>query len=128
MTQGSQSVTETKELAKVGSLDLGFEDHGILGFNLNFEGEAWGQGTGWYATAHSTRDDKKCWGNAMTMFVGRVLETLGVERVEEVGGQMVYVIRDKDRIIGFETTGIGNKRRRFDFRTELEAMPGCSHR
>lgn len=81
-----QGKTYVAEAAKIKSAELGLEDHGILGWNIDFEGPSWGQGSGWrglgFETAYGTHVI-----NELVKFAGRW---------NELPGKRVYVLREKD--------------------------------
>jgi len=94
-----------KTLAKVKSVFLGIEDHGIFAFNIDFDYGSSGQGTGTYGI-----------GNAVGgPLLKRVLETFGVRDWKDIGGQTVYALREDDswsaRVVGFETLPFDGARR-----------------
>lgn len=74
------------EIATIESADLGFEDHGILGWNLAFKGASWGQGSGWrglgFETAYGTH------------VINEVLKGVGAGRWSELKDKRVFVLRE----------------------------------
>lgn len=121
MTRGSP----TGDLAEVKGYFIGIEDHGILSFNLDFGGDGWGQGTGHYACdGYDKATGKRKPSKHLAWWVRNVLDLFGKTTLDDVVGEPVYLHKDdSDRIIALETTGLrGSKRKRWDFRRELEAM------
>lgn len=81
--------TYVAEIATIESADLGFEDHGILGWNLAFKGPSWGQGSGWRGLGFDTPYG--------THVINEVLKAVGARRWDDVKGKRVFVLREKDR-------------------------------
>lgn len=74
-------------LARVKMFSIGFEDHGVFGFNVEFELEdGLLQGTGWYALESSEP-------------IKNLLRVMGHDRVDSTRGALVYLIRDNTRMI-----------------------------
>jgi len=99
-----------KELARISSAELGFEDHGIFGVNINFEFESASQGTGWYTLNNLTGGK----------LLSAIMQAAGVSRWEDLKGVPVYVLRDKGnpfgQIVGFEKLPINKQGGRIIFK------------
>lgn len=79
-----------ERIAKINRADLGFEDHGIFGFNIDFQfSEASFQGTGWYGIKSSE-------------ILSRVMEAVGVARWEDLRGRTVLALYEDERIVGIK--------------------------
>lgn len=74
------------ELATVNSFDVGFEDHGIFAWNVDFDFGGSHQGTGWrgFGTEGDTARPIK-----------EVLQVLGVGRLALAKGSRVYTLRQE---------------------------------
>ncbi len=74
-------------LAKITRADLGFEDHGIFGFNIEFAlGTSLHQGTGWYTLANDQGGP----------LLEEILKAVGVRRWSDLEGKTVFVLHDED--------------------------------
>jgi hypothetical protein len=86
----------TMKLAKIVRADLGFEDHGIFGFNIEFAySESLRQGTGWYYLAND---------HGGRMLEG-ILKAVGVDRWDQLAGKLVNVHTGSGHnglVLGFE--------------------------
>lgn len=71
------------ELGTVERADLGFEDHGIFGFNIAFTFGGSGQGTGWYSLE----------GPWAFNVMKSLLEVFSVDRWAGIKGKSMYVLR-----------------------------------
>lgn len=78
-------VTYLMELGTVEHTDLGFEDHGIFGFNIVFTFDGSAQGTGWYALPDPFTS---------TILKG-LLNVFSVDRWDRIEGRHLYVLREK---------------------------------
>lgn len=85
-----------KELGRITRADLGFEDHGVFGVNINFEFGTSGQGTGWYGLNNPSG----------SKLLKAIMEAAGVSDWGDLKGMAVYVLRAKGdpygQIVGFE--------------------------
>jgi len=82
----------TKEIAKITSTHLGFEDHGIFTAMLHVTYGGAGQGVGGYAIAGMAGE-----------FITSLLRACGVDRWEKLVGRTVYVLSDgRRRVVGVE--------------------------
>lgn len=80
-------MTEKQTLAKIKRADLGFEDHDIFGFNIEFVlGTNLHQGTGWYFIGNEHGGP----------FLAEILKAVGVRRWSELEGKTVFVIHDEE--------------------------------
>jgi hypothetical protein len=70
-----------KELGVVSALEVGFEDHGIFGFNLALDFGTAHQGTGWY-------------GLVTVAPLIKLYRFLGIDRAEDAKGIYLLVERD----------------------------------
>lgn len=91
-----------EKLAKIRRADIGFEDHGIFGVNVDFDFGTSSQGTGWYSISGE-------WG---TEFLKRVLLACSVREWKDLPGRQVYVLCDSDdwgaKIIGIKPLPFDN--------------------
>jgi hypothetical protein len=90
-----------REIAKVRTAVLGWEDHGILAVAVDFDFGGSGQGIGGYALDEPVHDEHgkfvKRVGTAYGMeFVARVMRACGVDEWSKVVGRTVFAIRDGD--------------------------------
>jgi hypothetical protein len=88
-----------KDIAKITSTALGYEDHGILSCVLIVDYGGSGQGVGGYALDTPIRDanDKflRREGTAFGMeFVARIIRACGVDEWEDVKGRTIFVLQD----------------------------------
>ena len=86
----------TREIARIESTMLGFEDHGILTcyLTLNFGNSM--QGAGGY-------DLRPANGPCAAEWIERILKACDVQRWELLKGRTVYALRDKTRrVVGIE--------------------------
>lgn len=74
--------------ARIVSTFLGIEDHGILTFFLNLEGDGWGQGFGGYF----------CKGAFLAASVRKILDTLEVDSWEKLPGRNIRVEANSDKV------------------------------
>ena len=114
-----------RHLAKIERAFLGIDDHGPLAVSLDFiyEGGGTGQGTGLYTTDFMHhRHQERIYEATGLIFIRRTLETLGLTNWDEVGGQVVHVLKQpgKDPIVGFESLSFDREPRRFLFREMRE--------
>lgn len=72
---------EAPKNAKIRSTMFGFEDHGIMTFFLNLEGDEWGCGFG----------GLRCDGPGLAEAIKQLLKTVEVDTWERLGGQFVRV-------------------------------------
>jgi hypothetical protein len=86
--------------AKIKSVLLGYEDHGILTCYLNLEQQSTGQGFGGYRL-DAPKDGNSYLG---TFWIKRILETVGVREWSELVGKYVRVDGEEYGDI----TGIGH--------------------
>lgn len=101
-------------LARVTNFDIGFEDHGTFGFNVDFELEGGlHQGTGWYALESSAP-------------IKNLLRVMGRDRVNKAPGALVHLLRDNSRMIQAIQTGPffpANQRARLVLASPKELVP-----
>lgn len=83
------------ENVKINDTHLGFEDHGLLTFFLYLSGDGWGTGFGGIRLG----------GEYTSKVVEGVLKTVGVEKWEDLKGQLV---RCKHEGWGGRTVAIGH--------------------
>jgi len=74
---------------KIKSTFLGIEDHGMLTYFLNIEGESWGQGFGGHACGGKT---------FLPESIRMLLEALEVDSWEELKGKYVRVEGGTDKL------------------------------
>ena len=116
-----------RKVARIASTFLGVEDHGILTAYLNCEGEGWGQCAGGYAFDGGRRDFKGLIpGWQAAHFIRRICEVAGVDKWEDLPGQLVYLISTHTRVQAIEACNLTNKRGkgRFDFSELSGPRPG----
>lgn len=108
-------MTEFKEIAKIESTMLGYEDHGILSTMLfvNYGGSS--QGVGGYALDSYDKEAKRRIGTAYGCeFIIRTMKACGVDSWEKVKGRTIYVLKENDswgKVLGIENlpTERGNR-------------------
>lgn len=92
-----------KEIAKITSTALGYEDHGILSSMLFVDyGGGTCQGIGGYSLDEPTHDaDGKFLGRRGSAygceFIARTLKACGVDSWEKIKGRTIYVLKEDDR-------------------------------
>lgn len=105
-----------RDIAKITSTSLGYEDHGILTAMLTVDYGGSGQGIGGYSLdgPEHDADDKflRRVGSAFGMeFVARIIRACGVQSWEQVKGRTIFVLQDLDegtlawgtaRVLGIE--------------------------
>lgn len=79
--------------AKISNTMLGIEDHGILTFSLSMTWGSAGQGFGGYALDQGAGE--KSSGKCM-LSIRKVLETVGVEKWEDLKGQLVRIRKSNE--------------------------------
>lgn len=84
-----------REIAKVERADLGFEDHGMFGFNIAFVFRGGGQGTGWYILS-TAKEATGC------DFLARIMRSFAVERWQHIVGRTVWIERGENGIVAWE--------------------------
>lgn len=89
---------ETKN-AKIESTMLGWEDHGIFTFSLYLDYGGSGQGAGGYALdRYEKKIDKRVgWSGGIAVLM-RILKVVGVEKWEDLPGQVVRVRAGWERV------------------------------
>ena len=89
----AQGTERHREIARIESTHLGFEDHGILTAFLQVTYGGAGQGIGGYAITPVAGP-----------YIERTLQACGVDRWERLVGRTVYVVTDKPsgRVLGIE--------------------------
>lgn len=98
----------TRQIAKVRSVSLGWEDHGILTCFVHLDFGGSGEGFGGYAMDELVREGSEVKGRRGTafgmQFVERVMRACGVDDWSKVAGRTVICLRDGDewsgRIVG----------------------------
>lgn len=85
--------------ALIESTMLGYEDHGILTFSLHLKYDGSGQGFGGYALdqwseAHKERISSRACGTV----IKRILETVGVEKWEDLKGEHIRVRAEFNKV------------------------------
>jgi len=102
-----------KQLARVESVDLFIEDHGILTCFVNLhKEEGLHQGFGGYSLDGYDKKLKRRIGTAGGMdWVLRLLQIFHVDRLEKITGKMCYALyeRDSQLIKGIETLELDGK-------------------
>lgn len=82
--------TPVRQIAKITSTMLGYEDHGILTAHLNLDYGDGAQGAGNYNLSPSN-------GSACARWVIGVMDVCGVDRWEKVVGRTVFAVLDGER-------------------------------
>lgn len=78
-------MTEYKaELGQISRFDIGLEDHGIFGFNIDFDFGGSHQGTGWYNLQNSVGGP----------FLKELLNFFTVNDFTRLKGKYVFALRD----------------------------------
>lgn len=97
---------KTPEHARISRVDFVIEDHGILGFNVDFvglPGEHWGQGTGLYSVDMPEGEERV--GNRMGVWLIRAfLDHFGVRDLNGLVDKECFVYRVDGRIVGVRYT------------------------
>ena len=98
--------------AKIKSTMLGYEDHGILTFMLYLDcGDGTSQGFGGYQLDTPVHHEGHFLGRAPTKAPGlilkRILETVGVERWEDLRGKVIRIQR-REEVLHAPITRIGH--------------------
>jgi hypothetical protein len=89
---------ETKN-ARISSTMLGVEDHGIMSAYLHLEYDGGGQGFGGYGLDTYSKEKKERVAHACCgFFIKRVLETVGVEKWEDLPGKYIRVKADWGKV------------------------------
>jgi hypothetical protein len=100
------------ELAKVESVDLFIEDHGILTLFVNLDYGGTHQGFGGYSLDGYDETLKRRVGTAGgTDFILRILNMFKVSKLEDIKGRSVYAIKQGEK---YSSTVIGLKTPDFD--------------
>lgn len=74
-------------LAKIVRAEIGFEDHGIFGFNIEFRmGQSIHQGTGWYTLANEVGGK----------LLEAIMQAVGVSRWRDLEGKTVFLLHEED--------------------------------
>lgn len=83
--------------ARIASTTLGYEDHGILTFNLDLHGASWSQGFGGWPLDRWDAAQKQRVGQAGAIErIAVVLKVVGVDSWEQLEGKLVRVRWDTD--------------------------------
>lgn len=96
--------TYQAEVATIKRTHVGYEDHNIPSFDIEFAGPSWGQCLG--ARGIERNDGVILKGLALT-FMFDVIDTVGVRSWEQLPGRQVLVLRDSTGRSGM-ITGIAN--------------------
>ena len=92
-----------KELGIIESTQLGFGDHGIFTFCINFDFGSSGQGFGGIGLNDYDKEKKKRIGSVFGgTVIMRILEAVGVEWWDDLIGKEMWVYRDRMKIHGIE--------------------------
>ena len=98
-------MTEKRELGKITETHLGREDHGIMTFYVYFDFGGTSQGFGGYVLDTYNKKTEKREGTAFGCeVINRILEAVGVRRWEDLVGNEMWVIRNRE---GFDSKIIG---------------------
>jgi hypothetical protein len=85
---------------KITSTNLGLEDHGIMTFSLTLEGDGYFQSYGGYALDNYESGAERRIGTAFGMeCIKRIMETVGVEKWEDLRGKGVRAERVDGSIV-----------------------------
>lgn len=83
---------DNREVGRVTEVSLGFEDHGIFGFDIEFEyADGTFQGTGWYG-----------FGTGPATIIRSIMNSFGVTEWTKIADRTVWVHRKEGRIMGWE--------------------------
>jgi len=86
--------------ARIESVSLGYEDHGILTCMLHLDYGGSGQGFGGYVLDYYNKDIEERVGTAYGMeFIILILKTVGVEKWEDLVGKNIRVKAEDTKII-----------------------------
>lgn len=112
-------MTYTKLLARIDRADLGIEDHGLFGFNLDFDfGDGGHQGSGWYTLNNATGGP----------LLAAIMKAAGVDRWEQLKGRTVYVLKASSdynaRVDGFEKLPMDKSGGRIIFEEVIKKITG----
>ena len=105
---------ETKTIAKIIKAELGFEDHNIFGFNIDFKLDGiMHQGTGWYFLSNEHGGP----------LLESIMKAVGVQRWDQLVGKNVFVLHDepRGRITGIEKLPVESVGGRFVFKEFYES-------
>lgn len=85
--------------AKIESTVLGYEDHGILTFNLALDYGGSGQRTGGYRLdGYDSINHKTIYTAKGLELIAKIIETAGVDKWEDLKGQHIRVKASFDRV------------------------------
>lgn len=87
-----------RELAKISSVFLGIEDHGILTMSISLVGieGGWGQGYGGHSFGHTDSKTGEFIGHPSgSEMIHALIDTFNVERLEQLKGKYCWVWREK---------------------------------
>ena len=107
--------------AKIIDVTLTMADHGCLTFGLVLEGDGWGQIFGGWALGHGYLGAATFEGSAAGLeCLMRIMDTIGVERWEDLKGNYCRIRRSQDGLI--RTIGNITKNKWFDVRSFYEEV------
>lgn len=87
-----------EKIAKIESVRLGREDHGVLTMMLHVAYGGSGQGIGGFCFDSYDRDEERRKGSAFGMdWIARCLDACGVDDVFKLPGRTIYVLREDDQ-------------------------------
>ena len=107
--------------AKIESVSLGFEDHGILTCWLHLDYGGAGQGFGGYGFSHDPRGNGHIGSPDLADYIIGILDTLEVDSWEKLPGKMVRADSTHDKVLRighllkdrwFDPTKVLNKRKK----------------
>lgn len=82
----------TIENAKITSIDLSMEDHGVLTLNMTLNGNGWGCVYGSYVLGKGYLGAKKFEGSVKGIeYIMRIMDTVGVSRFQDLKNRYIRV-------------------------------------
>ena len=97
-------------LAKIDSTSLGYESHGILSAHLHTSWQGGGVSVGGYCLDHPKDREGRDYSRVGTAYgldhIIRIIETVGVEKWEELKGSSVIVLFESKHSLGSMSKGI----------------------
>jgi len=100
------------QIGTIKSTRLGFEDHGILSVSLDVGWHGGGVGAGGYCLDEPKDRDGRDWTRTGTAYgldhIIRIIETVGVNKWEDLKGHQVIVLFEGRSILGAQCVGIAS--------------------
>ena len=92
-----------KEIAKVDSTFLGWEDHGIFTSMIHLDYGNGAQGAGGYSLDQYNETIKRRIGTAYGMeFIIRTMKAFGVREWDKIQGKTIFALKENGMVVGFE--------------------------